>query len=100
MGGALNRAATSPEAGAPDRARESVVVLHGLWMIGSVMGILRRRLAPHGFHVSTFNYASIRQGLEENAARLAEFTARVPGDTVHLLHIRGPGQELVEPQDI
>ena len=49
------------------------------------MGILRRRLEPHGFDVSTFGYASIREGLESNAARLAEFVARVPGDKVHLL---------------
>ena len=54
-------------------------------MIGGVMGILRRRLEPHGFDVSTFGYASIREGLESNAARLAEVVARVPGDTVHLL---------------
>ena len=88
MGGALSRAATSdgsPAARAPDRAREAVVVVHGLWMIGSVMGILRRRLEPRGFDVATFGYASIREGLESNAARLGEFIARVPGDIVHLL---------------
>jgi pimeloyl-ACP methyl ester carboxylesterase len=54
-------------------------------MIGGVMGILRRRLEPRGFDVATFGYASIRDGLESNAAKLAEFVARVPGDTVHLL---------------
>jgi pimeloyl-ACP methyl ester carboxylesterase len=62
-----------------------MVVVHGLWMIGGVMMILRRRLEPRGFDVATFSYASIREGLEANAARLAEFVARVPGDTVHLL---------------
>lgn len=88
MGGQLIRVATSggsPNARAPDRAREAVVVVHGLWMIGSVMTILRRRLEPRGFDVATFGYASIREGLESNAAKLAEFVARVPGDTVHLL---------------
>jgi len=54
-------------------------------MIGSVMGVLRRLLEPRGFRVATFGYASIRQGLDANAAMLAEFVARVPGDTVHLL---------------
>jgi pimeloyl-ACP methyl ester carboxylesterase len=67
------------------RGREAVVVVHGLWMIGSVMGLLRRRLQPRGFDVETFGYASIRDGLESNAAKLAEFLARVPGDTVHLV---------------
>ena len=54
-------------------------------MIGSVMGVLRRMIEPRGFRVATFGYASIREGLDANAARLAEFVARVPGDTVHLL---------------
>ena len=62
-----------------------VVAVHGLWMIGSVMGVLRRLIEPRGFKVATFGYASIREGLDANAATLAEFIARVPGDTVHLL---------------
>jgi pimeloyl-ACP methyl ester carboxylesterase len=49
------------------------------------MGVLRRRIEPHGFRVVTFGYSSIRAGLDANAARLADFVARVPGDTVHLL---------------
>jgi pimeloyl-ACP methyl ester carboxylesterase len=88
VGGELTGVTTSGgsvDARAPDRAREAVVVVHGLWMIGSVMAILSRRLEPHGFDVATFGYASIREGLESNAAKLAEFLARVPGDTVHLL---------------
>jgi pimeloyl-ACP methyl ester carboxylesterase len=85
VGGALTRAATSGGSGAPVRAREAVVVVHGLWMIGSVMGMLRRRLEPRGFDVSTFGYSSIREGLESNAAKLGEFVARVPGDIVHLV---------------
>jgi len=70
---------------ASDRAREVVVAVHGLWMIGSVMGVLRRLIEPRGFRVATFGYASIREGLDANAAMLAQFVARVPGDTVHLL---------------
>jgi pimeloyl-ACP methyl ester carboxylesterase len=88
VGGELIRVPTSGERGAaraPERAREAVVVVHGLWMIGSVMGMLRRRLEPRGFDVTTFGYASIREGLESNAAKLAAFLACVPGDTVHLV---------------
>ena len=65
--------------------RSSVVAVHGLWMIGGVMAILRWRIEPHGFDVRPFSYRSIRMGLDANAARLAEFVAGVPGDTVHLL---------------
>ena len=88
MGGEPIRVTSSGEivdARAADRAREAVVVVHGLWMFGSVMMIVRRRLEPHGFEVATFGYASIREGLESNAAKLAAFLAHVPGDTVHLL---------------
>jgi pimeloyl-ACP methyl ester carboxylesterase len=88
MDGSLTRTPTSVEDGsvpAPDRARDTVVAVHGLWMIGSVMGVLRRLIEPRGFKVETFGYASIREGLDANAAMLAEFVARVRGDTVHLL---------------
>ena len=63
----------------------AVVAVHGLWMVGGVMAILRRRLEPRGFEFHPFGYASIRAGLDANAARLADFVATVPGDTVHLL---------------
>jgi pimeloyl-ACP methyl ester carboxylesterase len=67
------------------RIMTAVVAVHGLWMVGGVMAILRRRIEPHGFEFYPFGYSSIRDGLDANAARLAEFVARVPGDTVHLL---------------
>jgi len=68
-----------------ERDRAAVVAVHGLWMVGGVMAILRRRLEPQGFDFHPFGYSSIRDGLDANAARLAEFVARVPGRTVHLL---------------
>jgi len=49
------------------------------------MKILLRRMRRHGFEVHAFEYPSIRDDLDSNAARLAAFVARVPGDTVHLL---------------
>ena len=49
------------------------------------MKILLRRMERHGFDVHAFNYPSIRDDLDANAARLAAFVASVPGDTVHLL---------------
>jgi pimeloyl-ACP methyl ester carboxylesterase len=68
-----------------ERARTTVVAVHGLWMMGGVMGILRRGIEPHGFAVHTFTYRSIRDDLDANAARLAAHVARVPGETVHLI---------------
>ena len=63
----------------------SVVTLHGLWMRGAAMAVLRRRLEPHGFQVRDFTYPSITGSLTANAAALADFLDDVPGDTVHLV---------------
>lgn len=49
------------------------------------MASLRRRLETSGFAVHVFDYPSVTQPLEANAAALARFVARVPGDTVHLV---------------
>ena len=63
----------------------AVVVIHGLWMNGASMDLLRRRLTPNGFTMHVFRYASVREGLAANAARLAEFVAAIPGERVHML---------------
>ena len=63
----------------------SVVTVHGLWMRGGSMAVLRRRLEPHGFDVSDFTYRSVTGSLAANVAALAAHVAAVPGDTVHLV---------------
>jgi pimeloyl-ACP methyl ester carboxylesterase len=63
----------------------SVVTVHGLWMRGASMGVLRRRLTAHGFGFHDFSYSSVTASLAANAAALARFVERVPGDTVHLV---------------
>ena len=63
----------------------SVVTLHGLWMRAGAMIIQQRRLEAAGFAVHRFGYPTVLQSLEANAGVLANFIARVPGDTVHLV---------------
>jgi pimeloyl-ACP methyl ester carboxylesterase len=63
----------------------SVVTVHGLWMRGASMALLRRRLEPQGFRIYEFNYRSVTRSLADNAAALAAFVAATPGDTVHLI---------------
>lgn len=63
----------------------SVITVHGLWMRGASMAVLRRRLAPHGFEVVDFTYPSVQGSLSANATALASFIDAVPGDTVHLV---------------
>jgi pimeloyl-ACP methyl ester carboxylesterase len=63
----------------------SVVTVHGLWMRGTAMGVLRRRLEPHGYSIHDFTYPSITGSLSDGVAALAAFVARVPGETVHFV---------------
>ena len=63
----------------------SVVTVHGLWMRGASMRVLRRRLEQHGFDFHDFSYPSVTGSLDANAAALAAFLERVPGETVHLV---------------
>lgn len=63
----------------------SIVTVHGLWMRGAAMGVLRRRLTPRGFTVHEFTYSSITGSLSDGAAALGAFVERVPGDAVHFV---------------
>jgi pimeloyl-ACP methyl ester carboxylesterase len=63
----------------------SVVTVHGLWMRGTSMAVLRRRLEPHGFGFHAFGYRSVSQSLATGAAALAAYVDAVPGRTVHLV---------------
>ena len=64
---------------------EPVVVAHGLWMPGMETLLLQRRLRDAGFSPRLFRYRSVSDDLDENAAALAQFVARTPGDVVHVV---------------
>jgi len=61
------------------------ILVHGLWMTGLEMALLRRRLRRCGFRTYQFRYRSVRRDLATNAAALAEFARHTPGDTVHFV---------------
>jgi pimeloyl-ACP methyl ester carboxylesterase len=63
----------------------SIVTVHGLWMRGTSMSMLRRRLAGRGFHFHHFSYHSVTGSLADSADALAAYVERVPGETVHLV---------------
>jgi len=42
-------------------SRETVVLVHGIWMHGLVMRVLAKRLRDHGFATREFNYAFLRK---------------------------------------
>jgi len=62
-----------------------VVVAHGLWMPGWETATLRRRLAAAGFDTHLFKFRTVGASLNDNADRLAEFVAKVPGGTLDVI---------------
>lgn len=62
-----------------------VVFLHGIWMTGLDMTLLRRRVRACGFATRQFSYPSVRATPRENAARLQRWLAGIEADTVHFV---------------
>lgn len=66
--------------------RETVVVIHGLWMNGIECGLLRRRLSnEHGFDTCLYGYRTVREGIAENIGKLGDFLKAIQSETIHLV---------------
>jgi pimeloyl-ACP methyl ester carboxylesterase len=66
--------------------KESVVLVHGLWMTGVESGLIRHRLqSDYEFEPRQFSYRTIRDGLDDNVALLRDFIRETPGDVVHVV---------------
>ena len=63
----------------------TVVLVHGIWMTGIDMTLLRWRLRRAGYRTAQFSYPSVRQDCRQNAARLQQFVARIPDDEIHFV---------------
>lgn len=67
------------------RGTERVVLLHGLWLRGMAMSFLARRLETAGFDTHTFDYATVRDGIDVASGRLREQIDTLGSGTVHLV---------------
>ena len=65
--------------------KQVVVLVHGIWMPGWEMFMLRRRIADCGFETRLFHYPSLRATPADNARRLNQFLQTVEADIVHLV---------------
>lgn len=65
--------------------REAVVFVHGIWMTGAEMLILRRRLVQCGFECFNFRYQSLRRTPRENAVNLNKYLQTIQADVIHLV---------------
>lgn len=65
---------------------EQVVLVHGIWMHGSVMAGLKYRLEnEQGLSAQLFSYPSVRGSVDENAALLADYIGDLGRGPVHLV---------------
>ncbi len=79
-----------PTAGesAPSKAREVVVLVHGLLMIGPVMKPLEWRLKREGFGVVNWTYWTTRDNIEMHGERLHRTLGKLDADsTVSRIHL-------------
>lgn len=65
--------------------RATVVFVHGIWMTGLELGLLRRRVADCGYQTRLFRYASLRRSPHENAQTLADFLDTLHAEQLHLV---------------
>lgn len=66
--------------------KPTVILLHGIWMPGTIMGPLRHRLENRfGYECRLFDYPSLSNNLDENAERLAEHVGYVGSKSVALV---------------
>ncbi len=63
----------------------TVVLVHGLWLSGWALALLRSRIKTRGYRAVTFSYPSVADDLDTNARRLAAFSRTLPGRTVHFV---------------
>jgi len=66
-------------------ARETVVLIHGLWLNGMDMSLLRYRLRKSGYHPLLFRYPGTRLTPRENAVLLNRFLNGVDAAIVHFV---------------
>jgi len=64
---------------------ETVVLVHGLWVHGVAMALMRRRVARAGYRALTYSYPSMRLPLAENAQRLAGFCRDIRAPRLHFV---------------
>lgn len=66
-------------------AQETVVLVHGLWVHGIAMELMRRRVARSGYRVLAYSYPTVRLTLAENAERFARYCRELAAPRLHFV---------------
>lgn len=65
-------------------SKEAVVLIHGLWVNGVDMSLLRHRLQKY-YLTYQFSYNSVSNEPAENAAQLNDFVSDIDTETIHFV---------------
>jgi pimeloyl-ACP methyl ester carboxylesterase len=61
-------------------------VVHGLWLYGAELTLLRRRVArAHGCDTYRFSYPTVRGSMEQAVGQLARYVERIDAEHVHFI---------------
>lgn len=66
-------------------ASETVLLVHGLWMNGMDMTLLRNRISRAGFHARQFSYSTVVNTPHQNALELHEFVQSMTSPVIHFV---------------
>jgi len=64
---------------------ETIVFVHGLWMNGMDMSLLRQRFTHLDYQTCQFRYNSLTQGPQHVAKKLAYFVETIPTPSIHFI---------------
>ncbi|HET9680161.1 MAG TPA: alpha/beta fold hydrolase [Gammaproteobacteria bacterium] len=65
--------------------QSTVIFVHGLWMTGLELCLLRRRVARDGYNTCRFRYFSLTRSMDEHVVRLHQFIQQHSATTLHLV---------------
>ncbi|HVC36913.1 MAG TPA: alpha/beta hydrolase [Gammaproteobacteria bacterium] len=66
-------------------SKGTVVFVHGLYMTGLELGLLRLRVFQDGFQTHQFHYHTVLETVRENAQHLAEYITQLDAIQLHLV---------------
>ena len=66
-------------------SKETVILVHGLWLNGMDMTLLRHRIRDAGYETKQFSYNSIHYNPMENAIALNDFAKDIDSSTIHFV---------------
>ena len=65
--------------------KETVVFVHGLYMTGLELSLLRLRVGQAGFEAHQFHYHTVLEPVRANAERLADYVTGLKPESLHLV---------------